>query len=64
MNFSDYVTQIRMVKAAQLLDDVRYKTYEISEIVGYSNAFNFTHAFKNYFGISPREYKSGKKTVL
>jgi YesN/AraC family two-component response regulator len=64
MNFSDYVTKIRMLKAAQLLDDVRYKTYEVSEIVGYSNAFNFTRAFKNYFGISPREYKSGKKTTL
>jgi YesN/AraC family two-component response regulator len=63
MNFSDYVTKIRMINAASLLKEVRYKTYEISEIVGYSNAFNFTRAFKNYFGVSPREYKSGKKTI-
>jgi YesN/AraC family two-component response regulator len=57
-NFSDYLIEVRMKKAAELLDDVRYKTYEISDMVGYSNSFNFTRTFKNYFGINPREYRN------
>lgn len=61
-NFSDYLIEVRMNKAAELLDDVRYKTYEISDMVGYSNSFNFTRTFKSYFGMSPREYRN-KKTL-
>jgi two-component system response regulator YesN len=61
-NFSDYLIEVRMKKAALLLDDVRYKTYEISEIVGYSNSFNFTRTFKRYFNMNPREYRNRKTT--
>lgn len=57
-NFSDYLIEVRMKKAAELLDDVQYKTYEISDRVGYSNSFNFTRTFKSYFGMSPREYRN------
>ncbi len=59
-NFSDYLIEVRMKKAAELLDDIRYKTYEISDMVGYSNSFNFTRTFKNYYGMSPREYRNKK----
>lgn len=61
-NFSDYLTEIRMVKASEFLDNVQFKTYEISDLVGYSNSFNFTRAFKNYFGISPRDYRCRKNS--
>lgn len=60
-NFSDYVMEVRMKKAAELLDDLRYKTYEVSALVGYSNAVNFTRTFKNYYGMSPREYRNRKQ---
>lgn len=60
-NFSDYVIEVRMKKAARLLDDVQYKIYEISNMVGYSNSFNFTRTYKNYFGISPSEYRKRKR---
>ncbi|MEK4228222.1 response regulator transcription factor [Solibacillus sp. FSL H8-0538] len=56
-NFSDYVVQVKMKKAAELLDDVQYKIYEISEMVGYSNSKNFTRTFRKTFGKSPREYR-------
>ncbi len=59
-NFSDYLIEVRMKKAAELLDDIRYKTYEISDMVGYSNSFNFTRMFKSYYGMSPREYRNKK----
>jgi two-component system, response regulator YesN len=57
-NFSDYLIRIKMEKAAELLMDFNNKTYEISEMVGYSNAKNFTRTFRKYFGKSPREYRN------
>lgn len=56
--FSDYLTTVRMEAAARLLEDIQYKTYEISDMVGYSNSFNFTRAFKNYYGMTPRDYRN------
>lgn len=56
-NFSDYVVSVRMNKAAELLKDIRYKTYQVSELVGYSYAKNFTRTFKRYHGMSPREFR-------
>ncbi|WP_040346229.1 response regulator transcription factor [Neobacillus bataviensis] len=56
-NFSDFVFQIKMEEAAKLLKTMQYKAYEVSEMVGYSNAKNFTRAFRRYFGVSPKEYR-------
>lgn len=58
-NFSEYLLQVRMEKAALLLQDIRYKTYEVSELVGYSQAKNFTRTFRKYYGMSPREFRNG-----
>ncbi|MFB9278709.1 response regulator transcription factor [Cohnella cellulosilytica] len=58
VNFIDYVTEVKMKKAAELLLLGEYKLYQISERVGYSNAKNFSRAFKNFFHVSPSEYKN------
>ncbi|WP_054940529.1 response regulator transcription factor [Paenibacillus ihuae] len=55
-NFSDYLNTVRMQKAAELLSSHQFKTYEISDAVGYNNAKNFTRSFKKFYGKSPREY--------
>lgn len=57
-NFSDYLIEAKMKKAAELLKDINLKTYDISEMVGYTNAKNFSRAFKGYYGMSPREYRN------
>ncbi|UOQ86867.1 response regulator transcription factor [Gracilibacillus salinarum] len=57
-NFSTYLTKIKMEKAAELLVDYHYKTYEISELVGYHNPKNFTRMFKKYYGMTPRDYRT------
>ncbi len=57
INFNEYLTRIRMEKAAQLLSDVSYHTYQVSEIVGYSDPKNFTRTFRKHYGLSPREYR-------
>jgi two-component system, response regulator YesN len=56
-HFHDYLTRIRMEQAGRLLRDPQYCTYEVSEIVGYSNPKNFSRTFKRQFGVSPREYR-------
>lgn len=58
-NFSDYLTKVKMQKAAEFLRDVKYKTYEVSSMTGYTNPKNFARAFKKYYGCTPREFRSG-----
>lgn len=57
-SFSNYLLRVKMEAARKLLMNIQYKTYEVSELVGYSNAKNFTRAFKNYFGESPKEFRN------
>ncbi|WP_315066649.1 response regulator [uncultured Clostridium sp.] len=61
--FSSYLIKVKMNHAAKLLNDVRYKTYEVSEMVGYSNTKNFTRTFRSYYGKSPKEYRNQKYTI-
>lgn len=56
-NFSDFVMEVRMTEAARNFSDPASKIHEVAGRVGYDNPKHFTRAFKNYFGISPMEYK-------
>lgn len=56
-NFSDFLMEARMTKAAEHLGDIGLKAYEVGALVGYYNAKNFTRAFKAYHGLSPREFR-------
>lgn len=62
VNFSDYLIAVKMGKAAQLLNNLHLKIYDISEMVGYQNAKNFTRMFKLFYGVNPREYRNLKLT--
>lgn len=44
--FSNYLTQLRIQKAKELLRTTTFKSYEIGEMVGYRNAEHFTRMFK------------------
>ncbi len=56
-NFSYYLLVIRMKNAERLLRNPSYKIYQISNLIGYANPKNFARTFKNYFKISPKEYR-------
>ncbi|GGG18934.1 response regulator transcription factor [Paenibacillus abyssi] len=58
-NFSQFLLNVRMEKAATQLMDVQHKIYDVSENVGYSNPKNFTRTFKNHFGKTPMEFRKG-----
>ncbi|MFE5323895.1 helix-turn-helix transcriptional regulator [Paenibacillus sp. NPDC056579] len=57
MNFSDYLNDIRIQRAKQLLQNVELKIQEVAANVGYQNANSFIRMFKRYSGITPGEYR-------
>ncbi|MGE5583305.1 MAG: response regulator [Bacillota bacterium] len=57
-NFTDYLNQIRLEKAKELLMVSNYKSYEVCYMVGYNNPTYFSTVFKKYVGVSPTEFKN------
>lgn len=55
--FSDYVLSVKMNKAAVLLNVITYRICDVSNMVGYENAKNFSTTFKRYYGKNPKEYR-------
>ena len=53
----DYLSQLRMQTAAELLRSGNMRIGRIAERVGYEDPLAFSHAFKRVFGVSPREYR-------
>lgn len=56
-NFGNYVEDIRLKKATELLYNPELSIKEVISLVGYTNINTFYKAFKRKFGISPGEYK-------
>lgn len=56
-SFSEYLLERRMERACYLLNDPRNKIYEISDAIGYDNPKNFSRAFRNFYHMSPKEYR-------
>ncbi|MCB2307901.1 response regulator [Clostridium estertheticum] len=57
LSFIDYLTKYRINKSICMMDDPKYKIYEIAEAVGYSNQYYFCKAFKKVMGFAPTEYR-------
>jgi two-component system response regulator YesN len=58
-SFTDYVINLRVHRAKELLKTTKYKVYEVSEMVGYDNPHYFSRIFKKVAGVSPMDYKDG-----
>jgi len=56
-NFSDYLVKVRMEKALKLLEEPRYKVYEVGYEIGYKSTKYFYKLFKQYYGCTPTEYR-------
>lgn len=54
----EYALKLRMERAKELLNDLALPIHEISDRLGYSNNNYFSKAFKNYYNISPTEFRS------
>lgn len=58
INISDHINNVKLEKAAELLKSNTMNISEIAYSLGFSTPNYFSTAFKNKFGISPKEYKS------
>lgn len=62
--FVEYLTEVRMEKAKELLMCSNQKISEIVYQVGYKNSHYFNYIFKKTQNCSPREYRSrGKESI-
>lgn len=57
-NFKEYLTEVRISKARELLKDESLTVNEVAELVGYRDPGYFGRAFKQKYGYTPRAKKS------
>lgn len=57
ISFTDYITDLRIQKAKELLKKNTYKVWEVSQMVGYSNTNYFYTLFKRKTGMSPAVFR-------
>ncbi|MBQ7848309.1 MAG: helix-turn-helix transcriptional regulator, partial [Clostridia bacterium] len=56
-NFTDYLTELRINKAKELLSGDKVSVQDVAELVGYSDLKYFSRLFKKTTGVSPSDYK-------
>ncbi len=54
----EFLISYRMTKAAELLKLTELSIADIGNAVGYPNQLHFSRAFKNVYGISPRQWRN------
>lgn len=61
VNLSEYITDVRMQKASELLEGTNLKVNEVMKHVGYQKSQHFSKLFKEKFGVTPKEYRIKKR---
>lgn len=57
MSIWNYLTEVRLEHAKELLKTTDMKSYEIAFAVGYENPSYFSKIFKKYENMTPNEYR-------
>lgn len=57
ITFTDYLTNLRLKKAKQLLIENNLKIYEIAEEAGYHSAKYFSKVFHDHEGLTPNQFR-------
>lgn len=60
-NFSEYISDLRMKKAVQLMSHSSLSIEEICFQVGYNDYYYFNRIFKKYYGMPPFKYRKQNK---
>ena len=58
-SFSSRLLRVRMRKAKELMDYSSMKVYEIADSVGYHDYRRFSKMFRQFYGVTPAEYRRG-----
>ena len=57
VTLNDYITDVRVTKAKELLETTNLSGHQIAEMVGYIDSSTFIRVFKKQYGITPGQYK-------
>lgn len=57
----EFLKEIRMKRAAQLIETGEYSMAQIAYMVGLNDSHYFSKCFKQQYGITPTEYKESRK---
>lgn len=60
--FVKYLTKVRMERAKELLHYSPDRISEIARSCGYRDVYYFSHSFKRFYGVSPRNYREKSST--
>jgi two-component system response regulator YesN len=58
--FHQFLKEVRLAKARDLLRDPRNRVCEVACATGYASADAFRHAFKAHEGFSPEAWRAGQ----
>lgn len=58
---SDYIAEVKIEHAKELIDSGEYLIYEIANQLGFENAYYFSKVFKKVTGMSPKNYECRHK---
>ncbi|GAA4852826.1 transcriptional regulator YesS [Paenibacillus vulneris] len=61
-NFIDYLTELRMEKAKELLRDTEQKINDVAVQVGYQHSY-FNRIFKKHVGVTPSHYREMSRNM-
>ncbi|WP_105616188.1 AraC family transcriptional regulator [Vallitalea okinawensis] len=59
----NYLINLRIEKAKQILEEGHFTIQEVSQKVGYEDPYYFSKLFKKKYGCSPSEYKAQKEVI-
>lgn len=62
--FIEFLTSVRMERAIGLIRTTNFKTYEIANLVGYTDAHYFSFLFKKFTGRTTREFRKKNRRLL
>lgn len=61
--YGEFQSELRMRRAAELLSGARQKISDVGEMVGFSNQSAFARAFREYYGVTPVEYRRQQRLM-
>ena len=59
----EFIREMRIKRAAQLLEDRKYNITEVTYMVGMNDSRYFSKCFKNTYGVTPSEYRKQRLGV-
>jgi len=61
LSMFDYLTQLRVQRAKELLSDTTLSLYEVANQIGYESDLAFTRTFKKRTGVTPTAYRKNQQ---